>query len=385
MTLSTFLDVAISLVFVFFTISMFVSGIVEMINAFWEQRSKFRQLALLKILEQAEDSKTYNQLLLDVEKGKEKVAGVFAKFWNHPLLQVKRHRLFGSDKPISYLSGDSFSTIIIDLLAPSSAPPTTDEKQKEALFATLRAVITNPAASPELAQLKKFVTPLLNRSDSLNEFKVNLERWYDGYMEQVSGWYKRYTQGLVWIVATVVTIALNVDTIRITQNLFNDKDLRENLVAQAEQTAQQQTRFTAPDSSLVNADTSATATNVRGDKLFMAQLKTNDSTLHTSLMSGNALTGLDSLEVRVAYVRYLQSRIEMLQLPIGWTFPVEATIWQKIIKIFTTLFTLTGVGWLLTIAALSFGAPFWFDVLVKLVNIRNTTRKPLSSAVPDSK
>ena len=36
----------------------------------------------------------------------------------------------------------------------------------------------------------------------------------------------------------------------------------------------------------------------------------------------------------------------------------------------------TLIGWLLTAAALSLGAPFWFDLLCRLVNIRNLGIKP---------
>lgn len=51
------------------------------------------------------------------------------------------------------------------------------------------------------------------------------------------------------------------------------------------------------------------------------------------------------------------------------------------------LFSVTGLGWLSTISALSFGALFWFDVLVKPVIGPNTTRKLIASvsSVSDSR
>ena len=56
-------------------------------------------------------------------------------------------------------------------------------------------------------------------------------------MEQVSGWFKRYAQGVVWVVAILVTLFFNIDTIKIAKRVASDKTLRANLVAQAEQTA----------------------------------------------------------------------------------------------------------------------------------------------------
>jgi hypothetical protein len=35
-------------------------------------------------------------------------------------------------------------------------------------------------------------------------------------------------------------------------------------------------------------------------------------------------------------------------------------------------------GWLLTIAAISVGAPFWFDTLSRFVNIRGSGKPPAS-------
>ena len=83
-----------------------------------------------------------------------------------------------------------------------------------------------------------------------------------------------------------------------------------------------------------------------------------------------------ALQKKVAYLSYLQTNIDALHLPIGWELTTNITVYQWITRV---------LGWLLTIAALSFGAPFWFDLLVKLVNIRNTARRPQSSVVPDSR
>ena len=61
-------------------------------------------------------------------------------------------------------------------------------------------------------------------------------------------------------------------------------------------------------------------------------------------------------------------------LPIGW--PARAMpAWSKYEEAFW--FWLTKLlGWIMTGIALSFGAPFWFDLLSKLVNIRGAGNKP---------
>ncbi|MGJ7506614.1 hypothetical protein [Variovorax sp. GT1P44] len=61
----------------------------------------------------------------------------------------------------------------------------------------------------------------------------------------------------------------------------------------------------------------------------------------------------------------------MAQLPVGWTteslsaFDLQqAKTWQQV------------AGWLLTALSVLFGAPFWFDALQKLVQLRGTGKKP---------
>lgn len=379
LNLSTLLDVTLSLVFVFFTLSLFVSGVVEFINALREQRSALLQLALLKILERPDVVNEYKTIIRAVRKGIKTKADGFEVFWNHPLVRIKRQRYFGL-KPISYLSADSFSTVILDLLTRDLPAHDGSEVAVQQTIDRIRSVVANPDAVPALAALKEIVRPLLAKSESLADFKKSLETWYDGYMEQVSGWFKRYAQAVVWMVAGIVSVGFNIDTIRVTNELFANKTLRDNLVAQAEQTALQQTR-----DGLFRVDSTGNS-RVRlipKDSLFVAFADQTDSVLTDSLRSGARLTRLDSLRVQALYLSYLRTKIDALNLPIGWrpasTSP-KLTPTQRAWRALGTL-----LGWLLTATALSFGAPFWFDLLLKIVNIRNVTRKPVSSVVPDAK
>jgi hypothetical protein len=63
-------------------------------------------------------------------------------------------------------------------------------------------------------------------------------------------------------------------------------------------------------------------------------------------------------------------------LPIGWNgvaLTVGPTTWIERI-----------LGWLVTGLAVSLGAPFWFDILSKLVNIRGTGDKPAKASDTDA-
>lgn len=344
LNLPTLLDVAIGLVFIFFTFSLFVSGIVELISTFMEQRSKLLRLAIDKLL---------GTLLADA-------------FFAHKLTSIKQQKFWGSLKPVNYLSAESFSTVLIDLLnnAGRQVGPI-DETQltTNQLFMAIKQSLQHAT----VADAKDLIEPLLAKSTSFLAFKQALETWYNGYMEQVSGWYKRFAQGVVWIVSGVVVLVMNVDTIHLTNRLFNDNDLRERLVAEAIRTAN-----TRRDSIANDAD-------------FIAYLEKSQSTLlDTAKLPKNAkkhiksrLTDAEKFMEQAAYVQFAQGQIDELRLPISWRWADGWLAFQPGQKWYLAL-----AGWLLTTTALSFGAPFWFDLLLKLVNIRNTARRPPGNPEP---
>lgn len=140
-------------------------------------------------------------------------------------------------------------------------------------------------------------------------------------MERVSGWYRRRVQVVMWIVAIVAVLALNADTIRITQQLWSDKAVRAAVVARAGGAAQQP--LSTPQGGL-----------------------------------GNIATTVDELQ--------------QLSIPMGWSIeqrPEGGGQW--IVRIL-----LKALGLLLTAAALSMGAPFWFDVLSKVARLRSAGAPP---------
>lgn len=336
---STLIDVAIGLIFIFFVFSTFISGIVELINSLFEQRTRLLRIALNKLL-----------------------GSLANDFFKHQLTSVKEQNFFGFLKPISYLSADSFSTVLIDLLVKPAVPAPDGTSSTKQTFEQLKQVLLQPGHT----EIKELIRPMLAKSDDLLTFKAELEKWYNGYMEQVSGWFKRYAQAVVRIVAIVITLAMNVDTIYLANQLFNDNGLRERLVTEAIHTTETAGKSFGKDT------TFGKYLHENNSKLVRA-----DSADTNAFIVRSDLTGVDSLAVQAAYVRFVQSHIDELKLPIGWEMQQGKSPWQPGQTVGLAL-----LGWLLTAAALSFGAPFWFDLLLKLVNIRNTARRPAGNPSP---
>jgi hypothetical protein len=164
--------------------------------------------------------------------------------------------------------------------------------------------------------VKKALFALLqNAHRDLESAQRNIENWFDDTMDRASGWYKRKTQLVTAVLAVAITVLANADTVRMVRTLQQSSTERSVVFEKA--------------------------------KLRMAQQGSTAAPLAPDEKS--ALGGL-----------------------LGWTHDdlnslVKVDPWKILAMIF---------GWLLTIIAVSLGAPFWFDVLNKLMNIRNAGDKP---------
>jgi len=147
--------------------------------------------------------------------------------------------------------------------------------------------------------------------------QASIESWFDSAMDRVSGWYKHRTQSILIVTGIFVAAVANVDTIRIAHRLYNDPGQRQLAVAMAGSISK--------DASV----TAATQTRVVSDSL-----------------AGVMLHKLDSLA-----------------LPIGWPDPAIEREWYMRI-----------LGWIITGFAISLGAPFWFDLLNKIMVVRSTVK-----------
>ncbi len=180
-------------------------------------------------------------------------------------------------------------------------------------------------------------------------FRRNLEGWFDNAMERVGGWYKRWTQRVLLFLATVVVIVSNADTVMLIQRLSKDNALRASLVAAAQDAVRAQPALELPAPPMEGA----TSQSVKSPPI---EVKNNNPGLQAVLKTA-----------------------ESIKLPVGWSFNPSDTgyfrnpelSWDYAGWAFYKLF-----GLLLSILAVSMGAPFWFDTLSKFVNLRSAGTPP---------
>lgn len=206
-------------------------------------------------------------------------------------------------------------------------------------------------ALPECDLRRTLLTLCDDAGSDLEKLKENIEVWFNSGMDRVNGWYKRRTQVAVTVFALALTVAMNVDAIRIFRHLDTYSGARDAIVAQATQ--------------YVKKNPPATA-------------QTGAAPIATAA-APESPPSLQDLQGQFAAAR---TNLQNLALPIGWVekgtqaetdngqvFPdTRADAWP--------LLRMHALGWILTALAASLGAPFWFDMLNRVVSIRATGKPP---------
>jgi hypothetical protein len=246
-----------------------------------------------------------------------------AEFYKHGLIDGTQEATGG---PASYISGDTFALAILNSLSADNPLPGFDDAKT-----AIQNMPDSNIRDALLAQLTK-------ANGDLNALRTNIANYYDGAMDRVSGIYKRYMKWISLAVGFLIVIVLNADSINVGAALWKDAALRAQ----------------------------------------MAQV------------AGSVLTSEKPAAAGAAATPGLAQRLNMLDadirpLPIGVTAVDVKQFFAR--SALAQLFSLAGLWWLMakltglaiTAFAISLGAPFWFDMLSKIMNVRGTGAKPAST------
>jgi hypothetical protein len=323
---SDILEVAVGIVFVFVLISTLCSAVREGLEAWLKTRASYLEFGIRQLL----NDKTGT--------------GLTKSLFEHPLI----YSLFNGDyKPVagtkprpwrgggdlpSYIPTRNFAAALMDIAA--RGPGGYDAGgQSSAPMLSLPQIRANLARIDNPRVQRALLVAIDSAQGDVNRARENIEAWYDSSMDRVSGWYKRSTHWVLFWIALFIAVALNVNTVTIADYLYRHDAVRDTIISTVEKTAPE--------------------TSPAGDAYK------------------DAMTKLDAMH-----------------LPMGWTggwgaprnrperanatdyaFTVRgAKIWAWD-DIFGPL-----VGWLMTAFAATLGAPFWFDVLNKIMVIRSTVK-----------
>jgi hypothetical protein len=363
-------DLVLGMVFLFLLLSLVVSAIREAIEARLKTRSAFLAHAIQEMLTDTHAKSLYEHPLIkalyDGGKYETDAAGFtgnngFKWIWN----VVKSLRVH-TNLP-SYIPARTFALALLDLAAagnlpgtqaPGSTPPPLTPPPAT-LVARVRLALggrTDDLATGILAALS-------TAADNDEKAIDAIQKWYDAAMDRVSGWYKRETQHILFWLGLALAVGMNVDTIYLAKFLAADTGARQHLAQTVEQAYNE---GKIPNPALIGAPGTA-ASDAAAAQASDSAAAANGATAASSDLKDTE-AAIKATDVRVSEAIH---RVIDLNLPIGWT-PIRRDEFFDSHNVLNSLSTI--LGWLVTAFGLSFGAPFWFDVLNKVMVIRSTVK-----------
>jgi hypothetical protein len=283
------LDVAIGMIFVYLLLSLICSALNEGVESVLRHRAHDLETGIRLLLNDPKKRSSSTEWLRRYFPGSKAFEeGVTKDFYEHPFIRTLYRN---ASRLPTYIPTRSFSMAILDLYNSGVLPPRSAE-------AVEKMIVAAEGDAPRIRE--------------------NIENWFNGTMDRVSGWYKRRTQFILFGIAAVVTLAVNADSIQLYEKLHTSKNL-DAIVAAA---------------SAANQDPAAQRS-----------------------------------------IQNAMSQLEVLDLMPRWQ---EADLHRgAILRHFP--------GWLMTIAAIMLGAPFWFDLLNRFMVVRATVKPKEKSPEEPSK
>jgi hypothetical protein len=369
------LEIIIGIVFVYLLVSLLATILQELWASLTSLRGKMLLKALAKLLEVENNSPL-------TRGAKEKAFVEFRrKVENSKVYRKYSDRYLGLKQLPSYLSADQVTSIIQEMLEKdkqvAAPPPETGERSIE----FVPQATTQPALlqSMEQEDLRKQLMIIHRQSpavpvpgersiingeetaikeDLVATAKKAFRQQYDEIMDRATDWYKRGIQWSLIVIGLLIAFAFDADTFKIYSNLTSNPSARRELLTLAEDFAENDRATLYLDSAKqikVMEDTlRAAAYRKLVDEYIIDQIKTVPSPigLGWDADSRYLIFGFHDQEDTPEVIRKREA---------------DATPWLVIQKVF---------GWIVTALAISLGAPFWFDLLKKLISIRNAGNRP---------
>ena len=308
---TTRLDVAIGLVFMFLGISLIVSAITEGVASMVNWRARTLLAGVQSLLNDpnftALAKDLYYHALINPLAAAPSPAQAPGTGAAGNATQLTANVAAGRKPDVipAYIDPNRFAAALTEVTDLAHVSP-------DAMLETIKA-------APLDDQIKVFLCGVCRRANGdLSEMRDEIASWFDGAMDRVSGKYKRHAQLFSFVTALVVSVGLNVSTIRVAQALWDQPALAKSVAA------------------------------------------------NPSLDANAALGQLESMNLPIGWVpeHTTTDRVLSAGLFVGWSGHSRAW-WATSI-----------LGWLLTAGATLFGAPFWFDTLQQFVRLKGAGPSP---------
>jgi len=342
------LDLVIGIIFIYFVLSIISSSAIEIILTGLKARAALLEEWLFTIFDKPVTQPDGTKISLG------------QAIMDHCSVTA----LSGAGRSTSYIDAKNFASALLEKITYDPANPKSIAKNIDEFIEALdkttvlstefqRVLLTyaNEAKDSYRALSEKTVS-------EIELFRRKVENWYDSSMDRLTDVLKkRYSRPATFFVAVVITSLLNADSISIAKYLYSNPEARTKIAMQAV--------GSASDSALIKkvqqlkigaADTSATG------KMSLEEIK-------------------DEITQKITDIEKAKQGLEDV-IPLTW----KASELKDANGRFSGLLLFSKItGLLVTVLAIMMGAPFWFDVLNKVSNLRSSGAKPALSSSEEQK
>lgn len=352
------LTIVLGIIFVLLLLSLLATTLMELLSSLFSLRGR----NLIKALRNMLASSDKNEILVSEFQQN--------SLYRHLTQQYGRERK-GFSAP-SYMSAETFQSILLDVVLKGDSLDNLQQKID---------------ALPD-EDLKNVLSQLLRESGGQTDlFRLEVQNWYNNVMDRAAGWYKRYTQKILLFMGLGIAVVFNADVVALYDRLSNDPETLQQLADAAEQYVQARDQMGEIDTrAQTQVQTEPTAAPTGGE---VAPVDTAgqspaapgpapgggyqpaEPVPATYLYSGEDVAEQDFRASLEDLKGLLNNEIAEIKRPLGMGWGGvslrELSAYDLVSKL---------LGFILTALAISMGAPFWFDLLKKLVNIRSSGSRP---------
>ena len=342
------LDLVVGIIFVYFLLSIISSSGVEMILTGLKARAALLEEWLSRIF-----YKTITQ-----------PDGTTVTLAHAIMDHCSVTALSSTRKSTSYIDAKNFTAALLEKITFDPANPISVAKDIDEFIA---AINKTTALAPEFQRIllmyandaKDTYKAVSEKTESeIDLFREKIENWYNSSMDRVTdALKKKYSRPATLLVAIIVTVCLNADSIALAKYLYSNPEVRTKIAMQA---------YSAADDSVLIK------------QVQQINLNNADTSSHNTM---NAQEIKNSIAQKIADIDKAKKGLNDV-MPLTWK---AGELNNASGKLSLRLLFSKITGLLATILAIMMGAPFWFDMLNKISNLRSTGAKPPQGGSDDDK
>ena len=443
---SEVLEVGIGLALMFLIISLICTAVRELIEAVLRQRSSDLERGIRELLAEGHDREIVAAQAAAAHAGANALqqARLSVPFTRALYAHGQIQSLFAGSYPNgnwrqrfgkrghlpSYIPSEQFAVALMDVVKAAGGASASTQLTVAQLRSSLNALPDGPVK-------QAIGSAIDNANGDLAVVRANLASWFDGSMDRVSGWYKRKTQAILFGLGLAIAIALNIDALTVARRLAEDDALRAAFLARAEHadefyvagastpaadTERDEAPVTAPRQGATAQTPAIAQADGRGANTgsTTADDPGSDNTAEAAKPAvSTATSGETTAPAATVSIDRYRDELAKIGAPVGWvTYPVVTAsrddeskpgVEERSFAVEhrrypgpqtrclsrrsdgscasfrpPKYYDWAGIvmGWLATAAAVTLGAPFWFDALNKMMVIRSTV-KPAEKSPPE--